>query len=425
MNPESQPRSKWGKVGKVAIIFFVVLLCIAGIAYSSTDIGEAAGSYEKNREAAKQAGAVFDNESAALLYRVPVDDNAAPIILNALKTIEPFLDKVNDKKLPDSDFVKIWLKLEPSFKTLERGCQKGHMIFDHDYTTPTYQETPEFTWTRAWIRTMMRRASIASKGNDINLTTALLTSAAKLNNLQSENPEPISTQFRISGSTTISLGLARIFQVHGQDSQWQKLITEVLKILDKPWDLRPIFRRQHWSSIGIIDVSLDPEKYVGDRSAEELALRWIPCIRKAFLSRMHHYYAFAINSYPTDLYDYTALYKHGKDLDVLSSQGGLSMRFPIIALMEIGTFPFSLQCEAAQRYALMQALEMIRLKQNPAKGLPLKGRFAVDVDGKPFRIKQKKGQWIVYSIGKDKVDDGGTEVSTYKGDFVVHLPKNQ
>lgn len=158
MNTESPRPSKWGKVGKVMIFFFVVLFCIVGIAYSLTDIGPTAGSYEKNRQAAMKAGVVFDKETAAPLFEIPANDNAAPTIAEALKSIEPFQKATNDTKQSDQEFIKTWAKIQASFPTLEEGCKKNHLLFPHDYSTPVYGPTPEFTWVRYWVRAMIRRA---------------------------------------------------------------------------------------------------------------------------------------------------------------------------------------------------------------------------------------------------------------------------
>ncbi|MDP9174460.1 MAG: hypothetical protein M3O30_11420 [Planctomycetota bacterium] len=42
-------------------------------------------------------------------------------------------------------------------------------------------------------------------------------------------------------------------------------------------------------------------------------------------------------------------------------------------------------------------------------------------DGQPLRLAIKKNQWIIYSIGPDGKDDGGTEISTDKGDVIFTL----
>ena len=78
--------------------------------------------------------------------------------------------------------------------------------------------------------------------------------------------------------------------------------------------------------------------------------------------------------------------------------------------------------EIAQRNVLAQAVALLKTGVDPTAGLPLKGRFAMDVDGKPIRIKRGATGWLVYSVGMDKVDDGGVEMKNGKGDFAVHLP---
>jgi hypothetical protein len=42
-------------------------------------------------------------------------------------------------------------------------------------------------------------------------------------------------------------------------------------------------------------------------------------------------------------------------------------------------------------------------------------------DGKPLRLAIKNNQWIIYSVGPDRVDDGGIEINRGKGDVIFTL----
>jgi hypothetical protein len=42
-------------------------------------------------------------------------------------------------------------------------------------------------------------------------------------------------------------------------------------------------------------------------------------------------------------------------------------------------------------------------------------------DGHPLRLAIKSDRWIIYSVGPDRVDDGGTELVKGKGDVIFTL----
>ena len=111
--------SKWGKVGKVATIFFTFLLVIVGLAYARTDIGTAAAHYDQNLAAAKAVGLCFTSADVARHYRVPDEENGALLAGELVKTVEA-LDKKYEYSttISDQDFLIYWKEFEPCLPTL-------------------------------------------------------------------------------------------------------------------------------------------------------------------------------------------------------------------------------------------------------------------------------------------------------------------
>lgn len=242
-------------------------------------------------------------------------------------------------------------------------------------------------------------------------------------------PEILAIQVRLSISKEIEQTLRLVLTERGNTPKWQSAISNTLNVLDKPYDLRPALKREHWSAISLVNVYMgkEPDTFnsLGELGHEVKLVRCIPRMEKALLSRIHEYYAFAITSYPADLADYQALEILFKNLYSISDRQGLSMIFSPYYYLFLGQdFVLPLVAEEAQRNALRQALEIARQKHDPARGLALPGRKALDVDDKPLRMKKTAAGWIIYSIGTNQVDDGGIETSKYQGDFIVHLPKN-
>jgi hypothetical protein len=85
------------------------------------------------------------------------------------------------------------------------------------------------------------------------------------------------------------------------------------------------------------------------------------------------------------------------------------------------SLPQMIQTEVANRNALMQAIAILKAHADPVKGLLLGGHNRLDQDGHPIRIaKQAKG-WVVYSVGRDRTDNGGLDSLSRPPDYVVHL----
>ena len=83
----------------------------------------------------------------------------------------------------------------------------------------------------------------------------------------------------------------------------------------------------------------------------------------------------------------------------------------------------SFQKEFVRSSTIIQATAMLEVQRKPTQELPIAGQRSLDIDGKPLRVKKSKEDWIVYSIGPNKIDDGGNDDEKRPKDFVIHLPK--
>jgi hypothetical protein len=99
----------------------------------------------------------------------------------------------------------------------------------------------------------------------------------------------------------------------------------------------------------------------------------------------------------------------------------------------VETFAKAMARADAQRRLAEIALAMCRYRAKngkyPIKLNALVADFIADVpvdpfDGKPMRLKQTDGKLVIYSIGLDGIDDGGTrfDTETKKGDITFELP---
>ena len=425
-----EKKSKWGKVWKVAIVLFTVLLSVAGIAYSLTDVGEAASSYEKNRDRAKSLGLVFDQQSAELLYHVAPVENAFPEIeepLKAMRTLDDTFSEPGEKSIKhtDAEFLQQWASHSKEIKATERLSLRKHYLRNHAVRGPMFDGSPEYGWTKSLVRVLVRRCKIAGTKNDLTTVARLLPCAAKIAVMLDDDPNVMASLVRASCDVIITAELRNMVTFHGREPSWQTAISKVLTILDKPYDLRPMIKRQHWTSYHAAQVFLGAEKdsdsFFQENRVQFLMLRMVPRFRYATLSRIHEYYNRQLERYPTDIRDYAMIEKDAANAGQFINQETFSFSLAGLVSPTYVDVPKGIHRNVVSRYAVSEALEILRRKQDPNDGLPLKGRFANDLDGKPLRIKHLAKGWIVYSVWKNGTDDGGVVTKGLQNDYVVDL----
>lgn len=450
--------SKWGKVGKVAAILVTVLLFLVGVAYLQTDVGEAAASYEKNLEAARNLGLPMSDEDVARIRSVPDKDNAAKLVLSSfddLKAPAKWLEDAKsdwtsgDKKAGyrpitwsyytrDDWLEKVWPQLEPGYQKLIQACQYDHLVFPHKILNPIEREDVNRGRLGKWIALIVQRAHLYERANDPENASKAIAVAARLSVLVQPMNFLVSTIRGVQATLIVQRELAKWITDHGADPAYRNAIRTSLLILDQPYDLRPSMKLEHRDSLYSTELMVgwrplpkikEPEsegQIDGPPTLQETfdSKRWyrsIPRFGKANISRIHEYYAKAISEYPTDHYDLAALRRTMEPLDRRMQSNQLSVVIPSMVISYRNILDLLEQAQS-QTNVLRQALAI--LDQQKCDGsLPLGGHYKLDLDGHPLRMKKTTTGWLVYSIGRDKVDDGGSPVVRNKGDFVVHLPR--
>lgn len=447
--------SKWGKVGKVSFIIVLVLLCIVGGAYSFTDIPSASRAYERNLQAAKDAGVAMSSEDADRIRTVNEEDNAASLVLQAEKNFAE-LDKQfqnerqkemsrmfeeNNYRTPkyytnDARLVRTWKALEPDFKLLEQASRRKTLVFQYDLRDPYASDISDRGRFKHWIAIIVQKAHLSEQVGDIVEARRMICTAARLATLIQEDAIFDSILKRISASIIVQDELAKWLRSHGTSQAWRAVIRDAATALDNPFDLRPTFRIHHWASQftteklvgwrkgpGPPDSQLDDAgPSYGSTENNVQLLRLVPRFGQANVSRVHEYYAKALKSYPEDLWDLSALHQHMAPLTTSMEGNALSIQVAQFAIPGFYDFDKSMARCAARTNVILQSLAILE-NGHPKGVLPLSGHHSKDIDGKPIRIRKLPGGWIVYSIGRNGVDDGGDDDAKSPKDFVVRLPK--
>lgn len=424
---------------KVALVTFVVLtvvLSVASFLYSRTDLREASQNFETNRAKAIKAGLAFDIESVRKLYEVDESDNAASLLAEIRFKPDEVGKLANFLRASDAEFLGFWTSHEAQFQKLELVSKKGHLMDVKEPRPPSASlmqdpnEDPSLSASlKIWIRFVVRKAEIASSNNQLVEARRLLLIAARLANLAADEPLLVNALRQLNCSQSVNLSLTKIISSHGQDAKWRQVATEVLDILDKPIDFASILKIEHWFSFHGAMVlngeATDPHPFYQNIDREILFARHIPTFKTATYSQIDQIYLEYLASLPKEPFDYLKWQSECQKIEDIHSQKRLSMVVATKACFGFSHFLDGFHRSSVRRNLLRQTLGFFETNQDPAKGLPLKGLAALDLDGKPFRLKKTAQGWIIYSIGIDGVDNGGVTGNTKGFDIVMHLTKKK
>ena len=417
---------RWKKPLIFGGAFGLVVISLFAFGMSRTDILAASSEYDKNRADAVKEGLFFTRAEVEAMYAIPDSENGAALIAPIL----PLLSKLklnNVSTYTEKTVLSHWSELAPAIDTIEEASLRKYLMFKRDFSNPAATLFPEYANVREWVKLFVRLGHFAVEKNDFESAKKYLNLASYLANSQDDEGMLIGMLVRIACAAIIEREVQGLIVSHGRNPRMVSILGEVMTTLDTPYDMRVPLKLENWYSISMIDIALkDPKAFgYGNTIPNEIKLgRYLPGFRKANVSRLMRTYADASNLIPKDPYDLVGVQRAYDSLDNAGMKQGLSYTMQQIMLPALGQSAFAMSKEVAQRNALIQAISLLKSGADPAKGLPLKDRHAMDIDGKPIRLKKANSGWIFYSIGGDKVDDGGVSfLGQGKGDYVVQLPK--
>ncbi len=421
--------NRWSRPIGISVIVVTILICIFGAVYSRTDLGEATRDYQKNHDRGVQLGLVYTPEDAQRFFQVPPEENGASLVAKVLNVPQQnHWD--NEKKLTEASVKAKWDVFESSVATLEEASKKKYLIFPRDRSNPINMTFPEFSQFRTWVRLLNKMASFSVEHNDPKNAERYLSLAAYLATASDQDGVLIAALIRVSSTLEIENQLKNILDAHGTQVEWQNVVESTLKRLDKPYDPKRIMQLEHWFGVTAVEMVMkDPATFGSEMGSSSIPAplrfaKFIPQFKKANLSRIDQAYNLIVGGMPSDPYDLVATSKAFKQADQFMMSQGLSYTILSIAAPVFSNAGEAMAREVAYRNTLFQALEILKKRADPKAGLPLKGRYALDLDGSPLRLKLVNGSWMVYSIGPDKIDNNGAPMKEQKGDWGIRLPKS-
>jgi hypothetical protein len=419
----------WKKPLIAVGIFGLIVICGFAAALSRTDLSAATGEYDKNRTDAEREGLYLSREQVEANYAIPESENSA----NLIAPILPLLGKLKLEKnneYSEAMILSHWSKLEPAIAKIEEASHRPQLKFKRDFSNPAATLFPEFASAKSWATLLVRLGRFAIEKNDYDAAKKYWSLAGYLANKQDDEGFLIGILVRISCLAILERELQTTISIRGREPKVLESLQAVLMNIDQPYDMKEPLRLENWFATTSVDLFLKNPSSMNDIGfgtslPNEVKFgRFLPGFRKANVSRILRTYADASHLMPTDPYDMEGIQKAYDSLDKSATMKGMSYTMQEIMMPVFSQSTFAVSRELAQRNTLIQAVELLKSGADPAKGLPLKDRHAKDLDGKSLRLKKDASGWVIYSIGRDKVDDGGKPTDGKgKGDYVVQLPR--
>ncbi len=427
MNKEIQGPSRWNKPIIGAGAALIVILCAFAAGLSQTDLSEAASKFEKNKADAQKEGLFFTRQEVEARYAIPESENGAKLIQSVLPVLRDLkLDRL--KVYSEKQVKSQWPKLVAAINKIEEASHRKSLMFKRNYSNPYATTFPEYSDIKDWVMFLGKLAQRSLEKHDIANAKKYMMLSGYLANSVDQEGLLIGVLVRIACLAIVDREIQRTIATQGKDPAVVKMLDQVLIKLDQPFDLKMPIRMEHWFGSSMVDELLNnPKSYttmMGGSAMPKVIQygKYLPKFKTANMSRIHQYYAEAAHSMPTDYSDLVSIQRAFGDMDKAAMKPGMSYSILQIVGPIFSQTGQAIARQMGQLNTLKQAVELLKTGADPANGLPLKGRYAQDLDGKPIRIKKKDSGWVVYSVWTNKVDDGGMEIMGGKGDYVVHLP---
>ena len=426
-------------VKKILLASSVLVLGGLALAYAFTDIPSAVAELDSNKEKAVKAGLYLSTEGYLKTLQVPKNENGATQMQEAITLFDKRakgvqFEDANKKQLLEDKVLAVYKDIEPVWKLVDEAATKRYVIFERNRKSLWATLTPEFSKFKMLVKLASWRATIASKQNDPTTAKVAWIRAAKMSQMADDEPVLISMLVRIACEAIVEDSIRKALNQHGQDPNWRAAAWEVLTILDQPLDFRAALTVEHRFACEGFDLVGKPDSFFAmddwnksDEGRAVIAFTKLPKAREANESRIHDCYSEYVTNLGTDKWDAQKMIAASVRMErYMESKTGISYRLAKIVMPVFSQAGKAVAKAYAQRNVLMQA---IKLLENPnLKDLPIKGRYALDSDGKALRLIVEKDRRVIYSIGPNFKDDGGvidrpTAGSTRDYDFGVAVPK--
>lgn len=415
---------------KLAIGFVVV---VVGGGWATLKFAEYRAHNDAEAEASKLRKLGYPTTAAELTARLPKQDsdNAAALYQQAIEQFE-----VIGK--PSTTFNDASGKLDPVLRTkfvretdsvyqiLVQASQKPNCAFPRDWTKGFEVLFPELAEMKAFTKICSARADVAREEGDWRSALGNLSVGARVA-AHSKDPSLLGHLVAIACDAIVMRSFEHLMGRFGKDAQFLAAARTWLTQLPPPPDRATAF------DFEIVCSRTGVEQFADfDNKAEwgldflTVAFLKVPAARKrveaTYLARLRSALEPPYEDPWKDVARWEALDKSA-DADTSMVGQVTSILMPVYNQAALA-YAMSATSRRVHDVALWVAEQRLQLGTLPHQ-LPDQQRFIDPWTGAPYVFKKKGNDYIIRSVGRNKVDDGGPRGNpgTRTDDFDVEIPR--
>jgi hypothetical protein len=395
-------------------------LCGFGIAFSP--MGVAVRSEDDNIAKLRKLGVPITPAEVYSKFPIPKVGNAAQFLIPKFKQFKNFSVSLSPKDMLKISKPKSIPSQIDSEKLIELRRILDGIIGLEKYTTCRFEKMyengyaiiyPEFSNLKNIIRALCYDAEILANEQKFDGSIKRYNMAEKLVILSDTDPIIIGRLVRISTQSILINSIARAYATKGFSPAHSISLQRTLQKLESPLNYRDSLLIEAYFSIVSIDLN-NLEGSTGSTDKEDRRLKRfgsVPYLRNALRSNLLADQIRLIEAYDSQKDLTQALHQLGKVSTEISDNQDLlrlysSMSVPIYTGVETAHLETLVKTRLVHQIFKLREL-IDQTKTLPTK-LPLGGDENVDpFNHEPFIVKKVKDRLLIYSVGKNLVDDGG------------------
>ncbi len=429
--------------------FLVVLtvLILAGIIAAMLVTSTQSGALAEKVAAAKKVGFPFEGKDLVPKFNFPESQNAAPHYLDA-KSIERAIGFTKNTaghnavgKFPNemasadrAIIVQYVREYGPVIDEYQKGAAKPYCYFEKDWSKGANVLFPEFADIKTMSRTVLARAYLRANSGDIKGAAADLDSVTRTARHLASQPTLIALLVSVSLEAMEAKTIENLLVAASKDKRLTDALRTQAKGQTDKWDLTNGLRAEAFLLWWCTDHLHDLSAMAGSSPNDEPLLMRLTknsqTVARAVKSSVLDVYTPALRDYKPFGDERAVL--QGVDMRAQRAKAESILAQPYLeVLMAVWSqLPVTFDRARAKKVSLLAALDVIEHRRTHGawpKSLAEVGAYTDPFDKQPLRYRIDGTGFRVWSVGQNKVDDGGKTRDETKSEdhdeVIVFTPK--
>jgi hypothetical protein len=423
--------TKGQKVSLGVLFALPTLCCLGGMALVVGTAGGSPRALEAELAKAREVGMPLDPED--MKREVPEEQNAAPLYRQAAKILE-------ERGVRGSDIGRepeAFDKAREVLPIIEKATDLPYCWYDYDYRQGFLLEFPEAAQTRTFARIFSEHARRQSEKGDWKGALRSAERAQKVGRHLAQNPTLISMLVETATEAIAIRTIRDVVEHHAHRPEVRVAARQSLERFGPLPDLKNaiggevVMGRAGIHQLGSESISLS-QLTGGERERAHPVERMVlgnRTVRNAVDRKFVEAYRYLWERTPDDPAAWAATREAAVQLEKIveddPAPAGVLNQILMPVLSGVPDAVGNLQTHRRLLLTWMSILDSRRTSGSFPEELPSLGDTSLDpFTGEPFRYRLMPQGFVLYSVGRDRVDNGGVPVggSSRESDVIYQFP---